>query len=459
MKSLGDILVLGLGRSGDAAARYCCGLLGGEADSVTVVEESDSGEVARRAGALRDLGARVHLGTNGIAGAYDLCIASPGIKPGSALMLNARAVSGELISELEFAFRRSSSPWVAVTGTNGKTTTTALIAHLLNEAGIAAHAVGNIGVPAISVVHKDMGGVLVAEASSFQLALVDTFRPRVAALLNITRDHVDWHGSFENYMADKVRIFENMGGDDVAVIDVDDAGSAPFASLLAGRGIQVARVSAAGAADSEATVSAGVLTLSTHSGPVRLCKVDELLIRGSHNVSNALVAACVAHAMGASISPLRAGLASFRPIEHRLEPAGQACGAEWFNDSKATNPDAVLKALDAFSGRDFVLLLGGRNKGNDFRPLARAATGVARAIIAFGEAGPEIADAFATTGGTCACVDSLSAAVRAACEAAAPGDAVVLSPACASFDEFTDYEERGRAFKRMVTELGEERCP
>ncbi len=454
MAGLGDVAVLGLGASGEAAASYCAGLLGTACDSVTVIESSDSQFVRRAADRLEALGVRVLLGKDAVPGCYDLCIASPGIPPHSPLMRSAQNRCAEVISEVEFAYRRSNCSWVAITGTNGKTTTTSLVVHLLGEAGIPARAVGNIGVPAISAVAQGCDGeVLVAEVSSFQLALTSTFRPRVAVLLNITPDHIDWHGSFDRYAADKARIFANLGVDDLAVIDVDDEGSAGYADSVSARGVRVVRVSARAAAGAGALVENERLTLVGPHGGTGLCSVADLRIRGSHNVSNALAGAVAAHAMGAGFADLTRGLASFEPVEHRLEPVGYVCGLEWFNDSKATNPDAVFKAVAAFGDRPYVLLLGGRNKGNDFRSLASRVAQNARAVILFGEAAEELATAFQGTGVVVQRAAGLTQAVSVVARHAVAGDAVLLSPACASFDEFTGYEERGREFKRLVSAL------
>ncbi len=454
MGALGDILVLGLGASGEAAAAYCAGLLGTEVDSVTAVDSGPTARVATRAERLAALGVRVHTGTNAIAGHYDLAIASPGIPPTAPLMVAARGACDRVISEIEFAWQRSKVPWVAVTGTNGKTTTTALIAHLLVEAGIPARPVGNFGPPAIDAVREGGGEALVAEVSSFQLSLTERFHPRVAVLLNITPDHIDWHGSMDAYAKDKAKVFSNLGADDVAVIDIDDPGSAPYADVVQDAGVHVARISREAVPRDGAGLADGILRLDTPSGTVDLCAIEELLIRGPHNVSNALAAAAAAHAFGASTSAIASGLRSFRPIEHRLEPVGAVCGGEWFNDSKATNPDAVLKALASFDERPLILLLGGRNKGSDMRPLASVAARRARAVVCFGEAGEEIADAFNGLGGADVTrVAGLTEAVDAAARLAEPGDAILLSPACASFDEFANYEERGRVFKRLVAEL------
>lgn len=458
MSRVGDVLILGLGSSGTAAARYCVGLPEGEATSVTAYDAADTPILRQRAAALEELGVTVVLGGSAITGHYDLCIASPGIPPHADIMIAARTASSRMVSEIEFAYSRSSCPWVAVTGTNGKTTTTALLSHLLNSAGMPSRPVGNYGPPAIEAVEDAQEGeVLVAEVSSFQLALTETFHPRAAVLLNITPDHLDWHGSFGAYASDKAKVFANLTDDDVAIIDVDDAGSAPYADAAEAQGINVVRVSKSTEPGGRAAfVVGGELCLSTPDGPIALVAADELLIRGPHNVSNALAAASAAHMLGVSTSDLRWGLRSFEPIEHRLEPAGEACGAEWFNDSKATNPDAVFKAIASFEGSDVIVLLGGRNKGNDFRPLAQAVSETCRGAVLFGEARAELKQAFDGLSIEIRQATGLEGAVRVACELATPGSAVVLSPACASFDEFSNYEERGRAFKRLVSELTQE---
>jgi len=458
--SLGDILILGLGASGQAAARYCAARLGGEVCSVTGVDAGDSPALRAVAEELERDGVASVLGCDELEGHWDLCIASPGIPPHAPLMVSARAHCDSVISEIEFAYRRSACPWVAITGTNGKTTTTALVAHLLNCGGIPAKAVGNIGAPAIEAV-GDAGDyeVLVAEVSSFQLALTSTFHPRVAVLLNITPDHIDWHGSLETYATDKAKVFANLGPSDIAVIDVDDSGSAPFAESVAASGVPVVRVSLDRAFPNGATVSSGTLVLETRGGVLRLVEASELLVKGPHNVSNSLAAAAAAHALGVSASDLQWGLRSFSPIEHRLEPAGDVAGVEWFNDSKATNPDAVIKAIAAFEDRPVVLLLGGRNKGNDFSDLARRVAGsTARAVVVFGESAPLLTDAFEAAGMHVHVSVDLGHAVDTASTLAIPGDAVVLSPACASFDEFANYEQRGREFKRLVSQMAAKRA-
>jgi UDP-N-acetylmuramoylalanine--D-glutamate ligase len=451
---MGDVLVLGLAKSGKAVARYLAKRVAtGAVRSVTIADSADNEAARAEAAVLEALGISVTLGAEELTGHYDLCVTSPGIPPRTSLRTTATAISDRLISEIEFAYENTTKPWVAVTGTNGKTTTTALVAHLLRAGGLRAEAVGNIGYVATEAMQRDDIDILVAEVSSFHMSLIDQFRPKVALLLNITPDHIDWHGSLEKYTADKTRIFENMTEDELAVIDVDDPGSAPFAEQLACRGVQVARVSRTGRHPGGAALVGDVLTLESEGGPIRLVRSDELQIRGMHNVSNALAAAAAAHALGVDAVDLREGLRTFAPIEHRLEPAGTVAGVDWYNDSKATNPDAVFQALRAFDGRGLIVLLGGRNKDNDFHPLAEQVARSARAAVLFGESRIELRDAFEGVDVQTVEAISLHDAVEAAAALAVPGDIVVLSPACASFDEFTCFEHRGEEFKRQVAEL------
>lgn len=458
MSGLGDTLVLGLGRSGIATAHYLARLMAtGEVTSVTAVDSADNENLRAATEELTLLGVNVVLGTEQVPGKRETCIASPGIPPHAPLMRSAAKSCTRVISEIEFAFIRSRVPWVAVTGTNGKTTTTALIAHLLRRGGFDALAVGNIGTAAVAAVDTtDSTSVLVAEVSSFQLALTETFHPRVAVLLNITPDHVDWHGSFEAYAADKTRIFANLEPGDTAVIDVDDDGSAPYAQTVAVTGAEVIKVSRDTRHMPGACVVDGELAIETRGGLVRLLPVSALKIRGHHNVSNALAAAAAAYAMGVGVSELRAGLRDFEPIPHRLEPVGELRGVEYVNDSKATNPDAVFKALTAFGDRPVIVLLGGRNKGNDFIPLATETARTAKAAVLFGEAKSELEGAFAGLEVPVAGAPTLRDAVLAAADLAEPGDVVLLSPACASFDEFANFEERGTAFSAIVEAMAEE---
>lgn len=456
MKPLGgDIAVLGTGVTGAAVSRYVLDEIDrGARVKLTVYDERDGEPQNRVATEMRERGAAVVLGAAEIGPGHDLVVASPGIPPSAKLICSARERAARVISEIEFAFERSTSPWVAVTGTNGKTTVTSLVAHILRGAGMPVECVGNIGDPAISIVAASgPSTIIVAEVSSFQLALTESFRPRVALLLNITPDHLDWHGSLEAYARDKTRIFANMGDGDVAVVDVDDPGSAPYAASLRARDLDVAPVSRRMVPSGGAGLVGDSLVLDTHSGEQVLLSRDELHIRGDHNLSNALAAARAVSALGVTPALIADGLRSFVPIAHRLEPVATRAGVEYVNDSKATNPGATRMALTAFADRSVVLLLGGRNKGNDFTELCEDVRGC-RAVVAFGESGGEIAQALE------GCVTLVRAvgmrdAVEVAQELALEGDAVLLSPACASFDEFSGYAERGDVFRAAVGAVSE----
>jgi UDP-N-acetylmuramoylalanine--D-glutamate ligase len=454
-KPVQRVAVLGLGRSGEAVVRWALGRPDADASDVAVFVEHDTPRLAEAAALLRTAGVRVELGASSVPEqGWDLVVASPGISPSRPLMRSAALLGVPVISELELAYRLSIAPFVAVTGTNGKTTTTALITRLLREDGIGAVSVGNIGVPAVSVAPSvGADGIVVAECSSFQLALTLDFHPRVAVLLNVTPDHIDWHGSMEAYAADKAKVFANLAAGDVAVVDVDDPGSAPWADAVAARGVRLVRVGLSGG---DARVKDGLLVVDVGEGAVPLVRAEELLIRGVHNVSNALAASAAALSMGASPGSVRTGLRAFEPIEHRLEPVATVRDVEYVNDSKATNPDAVMKALTAFGVTPLIILLGGRNKGNDFRPLAEACSVRCRLAVLYGESRPELESAFRTAGAPFLSSDTMLGALAVASAAAVPGEVVLLSPACASFDEFSDYEDRGRRFADAVRRLAGE---
>jgi UDP-N-acetylmuramoylalanine--D-glutamate ligase len=454
LRLTGRIAVLGLGRSGEAVVDWALGRAGHGPEDVAVFVEHDTPALRESASRLAALGVRVELGSTSLGGGrFDLVVSSPGIAPHRPLMASALATGVPVVSELELAYQVSKAPIIAVTGTNGKTTTTALVAHLLQAAGVRALAAGNIGVSALTTAAALPGdGVLVAECSSFQLALTSEFRPRVAVLLNVTPDHIDWHGSLGAYTAAKLRVFANQGPGDTAVVDVDDPGSASVAGCATPGGATLVRVSVSG--HGEARVVGDTLVVEHEGSAVPLVRVEELRIRGAHNVSNALAAAVAALAVGADPDSVRAGLRTFEPIEHRLQPVATIGGVRFVNDSKATNPDAVMKALTAFGAAPVIVLLGGRNKGNDFGDLARACGSRCRLSVLYGEARGELEASFLAASAPHATAAGMLDALTVAVSAARPGDVVLLSPACASFDEFEDFEDRGRRFTIAVRALG-----
>lgn len=451
----GRIAVLGLGRSGTAVVQWALARQGHHAADVVVFVEHDDEAMREAAEPIRHLGVRVVLGAEVVPDeGFAFIVASPGIAPWRPIVESARSRGVPVISELELAYLVAEAPIVAVTGTNGKTTVTSLVTHLLNTAGMAAVAAGNIGAPALDAARRaPASSVIVAECSSFQLALTDQFHPRVAVLLNITPDHIDWHGSLEAYAADKARIFRNIGAGDTAIVDIDDTGSARMLDTAGASGAHTVRVSRDGVA--EARIADGVLVVEREGRAEQLVLVDDLLIHGQHNVSNALAAAAAAIAAGADIESVRRGLRTFRPIEHRLEPVGIVDDVSYVNDSKATNPDAVLKALTAFDDDPLIVLLGGRNKGNSFDELAAACSERCKLSVLYGEARPELESVFDSVGGAYAPAVDLREALDVARSAAVAGDTVLLSPACASFDAFTGYEQRGRIFAELVRGLTE----
>lgn len=445
------IAVLGLGRSGLSVIEY---LLRHRADSelrIAAYDSGDSRKLREYAALLRERSVEVFLGATCFNEPVDLVVTSPGIPPHAPLFTSAASLSERMISELEFAFEHSISPWLAVTGTNGKTTVTALLAHLLREAGRPVECVGNIGRPAIDIVDDGLPETaIVAEVSSFQLALTQEFRPSIAVLLNISEDHLDWHGSLENYIADKVKIFQNMSQGDVAVIDVDDPRLSVIADTLEPRGVRILRVSRKTLQPGGAGMLDDILVIDGPFGPIELVSSAELLIPGAHNISNALAAAAAAFAWGIDPEAIRRGLKSFTPVAHRLQRVDTIDGVEYINDSKATNPASTIVALAAFPERGIVLLMGGRNKGSEFSGAAIAARDFSAKVVAFGEAAPEIFSAMRVCGVECVSEGALGHAIEAARELARPGDVVLLSPGCASFDEFDGFEHRGRYFADKV---------
>lgn len=453
---LGDVCVLGLGKTGEAVATYLAGQPAERVSSVTLYggARSTQGEASR---ALEELGVRVVLGTEEVRGHYDLAVSSPGIPEHSAFAEAARACSTELIGEPELAWRESPSRWLAITGTNGKTTTTTLATELLRAAGADALAVGNIGRLCIGeVAERPSERWFVAELSSFQLAESTYLHPRAAALLNVTPDHLSWHGSLEAYAQAKERMFANMGEDDLAVVSDEDAWCRQIIARLEERGQRVAHLHVDGDPGTPCAAFRrdGRLVVRLDGVEHDLGAADALAIKGDHNVQNALAAASLALWAGAAPEAVRAGLVAFSPLEHRVEPCGELAGVSFVNDSKATNTDAVEKALGAFEPGTVVLLMGGHDKGTDLASVAAAAAAASRAVVCFGDAGERIAQAVEAAEGAAQVLraEHLADALETACALALAGDTILLSPACSSFDEFSGFEERGRVFKRLVAE-------
>lgn len=480
---LGRVLVLGLGKSGRAAAAYLLPLVGDRVDVLAIAAGARSAVSEQFAAEARAAGAFVAFEDDAVGalmdatgGSFDLCIASPGISQFSTFYEAAAAASTEVASEVEFAWRESAadSRWVAVTGTNGKTTVCALAAHVLAGAGLAAAAVGNIGDPCIEAVAAGGTDVYVAEVSSYQLASTSRFAPNVAVLLNITPDHLHWHRSFEAYRDAKLKLLANLAGVQgaVAVLDVtndvvraevrrlralpaDERGFA-YVPLGTAAGLGCDMRVACGSDNAAFLDTDGMLRVALDGAEYAVLNAEDLQIEGEHNASNALAVAAVALALGVAVDDVAAGLRTFAPLEHRIEPCGTVAGIRCYNDSKATNVDATLKALAAFPETRPVVLLGGDDKGTDLAPLVEAAHVCARGVVCFGAAGPRFAAAFdavgdqAPSGFETMRAAHLADALDVAFGLASAGDVVLLSPACASFDEFGSFEERGDVFKALV---------
>ncbi|HSH46489.1 MAG TPA: UDP-N-acetylmuramoyl-L-alanine--D-glutamate ligase [Longimicrobiales bacterium] len=450
--------VLGMARSGRAAARLA---LGTGAD-VYVSDAGDDEDLRRVAEELRSAGADVELGGHSVdtLARCDLIVVSPGIPPTAPVLADARLADVPRVSELEYGFRELRAPVIAVTGTNGKTTVTAWIAHLLDVAGARSEAAGNIGNALSEVALRDeQPEWVVVEASSYQLGLVDTFAPRVGVLTNLAPDHLDRYPGVAEYYADKGHLFDNarpestwvLNGDDVEVLRL--AGDAPGRRFLFHTGAENGAMDdgveppvCVGFVDLE-----GRLTLREGGRDEVLVRTNELRLLGGHNHANALAAALAAFAVTGDVVALREGLRSFPPLRHRLEPLGEVAGVLWVNDSKATNVASCRVAVESMT-RPTVLLLGGRHKGEDYGQL-RDSLGHVKRVLAYGEAADQVAAALDGVVDVERMTGSFEVVVRRAAEAAVPGDAVLLAPACASFDMFRDYEERGELFARLVSEL------
>jgi UDP-N-acetylmuramoylalanine--D-glutamate ligase len=458
LRGIGSALVVGLGISGRAAATR----LLREGIEVTVNDVSTQGPVQEAAAELSELGAESALGHHDISllAGVDLLVVSPGVSPRLSLLLEAQARGIPVWSEVELAWKLARGPVVAVTGTNGKTTTVSMIEWICNRAGRPALAAGNIGHPFVTAAEEaGEGTLLVVEVSSFQLSFTVEFRPTVAVLLNIAEDHFDWHSGMDEYVAAKSRMWMNQAGGDVVICNLDDDLCAQAASTAPSRVVYFSRHEDPAAAvymSGERMLSRLPAATGGAHEPQEIMRAEELRLPGEHNLENAMAAAGVAISLG--IDPGVAGreLASFQGLSHRLQFAGEVGGVRFYDDSKATNPHAALRALTAFR-EPLVVILGGRNKGLGFQELAeelerRGSRGEVRAVYLIGEAAREIDSAFEGARGRLdiRILPGLEEVFADLPRTVQPGDVVLLSPACASFDRYMDYKERGNHFQAMV---------
>ncbi len=445
------VAVIGLGASGQSAARLALSR-GGQ---VYVSDLRADAQTSAGGAELRALGADVEWGGHDIErlARADLVVVSPGIPPHAPVLRALRARGVRWISEPELAVRFFKGPLIAITGTNGKTTTSLLVAHLLQAAGLRAAVGGNVGggfAPAASdlALRADAPDWYVLEMSSFQLGSIERFRPDIGVVTNLSPDHLDWYADVEAYYADKARLFDNADASSRWVLRADDARTRALPGDAPGTRYGFAPDAGEGV---HAFLRDGALVLSLDGAEDVLMEADAFPLLGGHNHMNALAAALTARLAEASVEGIVRGLGTAQPLPHRLQPVGEGRGILWVNDSKATNVAATKSALESLT-RPVVLLLGGKDKGEDFRPL-RSALGGVRAVVVFGAAGPRIAAELEGAADLTLLDAVFPEVVRRAVERAREGDILLLSPACSSFDMFENYEDRGRQFGALAGEL------
>ena len=440
-------LVVGLGMSGAAAVRFLLGR--GAAVSVTDMKSKD--ELAPHSAGLEGLPITWHLGSHPpeVFLDTDLIVLSPGVPTSLEPLMRAREQGVPVMAEVELASLFLQERLIGITGSNGKSTTTALTAHLLQQAGIDAVACGNIGSPLIGLADSSSPErVLVVELSSFQLETTEEFRPWIATILNITPDHLDRYRDMEDYKRAKLRLLANQDPGDRVVIDADEGHADEIAAATAAEPFYFSRTIRL---DDGVCLEGGSLVSVREGKATPLLPAAEIAIRGPHNLSNAMAAVSLALLCGAEPDAVAEGLRSFRPLEHRLEPAGEIGGVLFVNDSKATNVDAAAVALQSFD-RPVIAIMGGRDKGSDFSDLRPLVERHVKQLILIGEAASKIGAALQGAAPIAVC-GSMEEAVRTGLDAASAGDVVLLAPACTSFDMYENFKQRGRDFKRIVGEL------
>jgi UDP-N-acetylmuramoylalanine--D-glutamate ligase len=439
------VLVVGLGKSGVSAATF----LQSRGARVTVSDSKAEAELGKDIPALLDRGIAVETGAHGerTFRDQDLIIVSPGVPVDAPQLQQARAAGVKIIGEVELAARFLQGQMVAITGSNGKTTTTSLCGEMLEKAGKKTQVGGNIGRPVTDLIEESTGETWsVLEISSFQLETIESFRPKIAAILNITPDHLDRHGDFATYAAAKARIFENQQADDFAVLNADDKTCVEIAGKVKSRIYWFG--SKERSEQGSFVRAASIYWRSPEGRETEIMPTGEISLKGKHNLENVLAAVCVGMLSGCTPEQIRRAVREFKAVEHRLELVATLNGVAYYNDSKATNVDATIKALESFPA-NIHIILGGKDKGSDYTVLKPLLQKRARAVYTIGAAAEKI-ESQVTGSAPVFHAETLERAVRQAAEKAVSGDVVLLAPACASFDQFQNYEHRGRAFKELV---------
>ncbi len=445
------VLVVGLGKSGVASALF----LQQRGAKVTVSDAKPLEQLGSEIPALLDHGISVETGGHGerTFRGQDLIVVSPGVPADVQPLVQARLHGVPVIGEIELASRFLQGRIVAITGSNGKTTTTTLTGEVLAAGGIPVVVGGNIGTPAISLVAKTTPeSFTVLEVSSFQLETIETFRPFIASILNITPDHLDRHRTFAAYADAKARIFENQEAADFTVLNADDDATSKLASRVHAQVIWFSRkkevAQGSFARDGKIWFRDGKVVGKSER---EILPLSEIPLKGAHNVENVLAAVSIGLLAGVSPEHVRGAVRKFKAVEHRLEFVASIRGTDYFNDSKATNVDATIKALQSFPG-NIHLILGGKDKGSDYSVLNSLLRERVKAVYTIGAAAEKIQTQIAGAAEIVS-AGTLENAVKRAAQSAQPGDVVLLAPACASFDQFQSYEHRGRVFKDVVGAL------
>lgn len=442
------ILVLGLGISGVSSAKA----LRKFGAKVVVCDNKTKQQLSKHIDELKDYEIYYKLGTNDIdLDDIDLIVKSPGVPLDVKVLKKAREKNIEIVTDIEFAYRICANKIIAISGTNGKTTTTTLLGEILKNNNMNVHVTGNIGVGILwEVVNSNDDDIFVIEASSFQLENTKSFKPKVSVLTNITPDHINWHKSFDNYVKAKKKIYKNQDSDDYTVLNYNDAILNKAKEEIKSN---IIFFSSTEKLDEGVYIDGEYIVINMNGNYQRVMKYKDIRMIGKHNLENSLAAICVAWAIGVDFEIIAETLREFKGIEHRFEEVACINGAKYYNDSKGTNPDSSISALEALN-KPIILIAGGYDKGSDFEAFIKAFDGKVEALILLGETAKQIQNTAINLGfDNIYIVRDMCEAVNTAYTLSREGSNVLLSPACASWDMYDNFEIRGTHFKKCVEDL------